>query len=254
VFIFFQKTIDIDLPLWDIDHAHGNNYRQSDDMRTKMLALTAAAVTAGFLTASAQVYSINTVGYINLNLSNGFNLVANQLDVDGFGTNNTLQTVFGTNFGSVNASIYAFSNGAFVTPAASWSKKSGWTGGTAAANWALNKGKGVFVQVNGAATITLSGNVLQGSLATPYPGGFNVLASQVPQGGKLQTDLGYAPNNGDNIIRFNVTNQAYISPFYSYSKKSGWTPSEPVLNVGEAFWLQTGAGVSGTWSRNFTVQ
>ena len=35
------------------------------------------------------VYSLNVVGYINIPLVEGFNLVANQLDFDGTGLNNT---------------------------------------------------------------------------------------------------------------------------------------------------------------------
>src|ERR1043166_2369568 len=69
-------------------------------MRTKTLFLAAALSAAGLATSLAQssnVYSLNVVGYINLQLTNGFNLIANQLDLDGTGTNNTLNTSIGTN-------------------------------------------------------------------------------------------------------------------------------------------------------------
>jgi hypothetical protein len=222
-----------------------------------MLVFAAAAMTAGFLTAYAQtpVYSVNTVGYVNLNLSNGYNLVANQLDFDGTRTNNTVQNIFNTNLPN-GASVYAFSNGSWQLPAAQYFKKGGWQGsGTNAVNYALNTGGGVFIQISGAATVTLAGTVMQGNLATPYVGGYNIIASQIPQGGRLQTDLGYTPNSGDAIYRWNPTNQTYILPAYNYLKKGGWQApnGEPVMNVGESFFLQTGGGVSGSWTRNFTV-
>src|SRR5882672_2548950 len=49
-------------------------------MRTKTLLLTAVLGIAGAATSMAQaVYSVNVVGYINLTMKPGFNLVANQL-------------------------------------------------------------------------------------------------------------------------------------------------------------------------------
>ena len=72
-------------------------------MRTKTILTAAALLAAGALTSMAQsnVFSLNVVGYYNLSLTNGFQLVANQLDLDGTGVNNTLQSVFGTSLGSV---------------------------------------------------------------------------------------------------------------------------------------------------------
>src|SRR5260370_14962017 len=50
-------------------------------MRTKTLLLTAALAAAGALSSMAQsnVYSLNIVGYVNLTLSPGFNLVSTPL-------------------------------------------------------------------------------------------------------------------------------------------------------------------------------
>jgi hypothetical protein len=48
-------------------------------MRTKTLLLTAALAVAGLSSASAQVYSVNAVGYINLSLPKGFSMICNQL-------------------------------------------------------------------------------------------------------------------------------------------------------------------------------
>ena len=46
-------------------------------MRTKTLLLTAALAAAGVVSSMAQVYSVNSVGYVNLTLPNGFSMIAN---------------------------------------------------------------------------------------------------------------------------------------------------------------------------------
>src|SRR5213075_206777 len=68
-------------------HTQNNTYRH---MRTKTTLLTAALVAAGALTSMAQVYSVNIVGYINLNIPKGFSMIANQLDTT---PDNTLASV-----------------------------------------------------------------------------------------------------------------------------------------------------------------
>src|SRR5205823_10525287 len=64
-------------------------------MRTKTLILTAVLSAAGLATSFAQnpVYSQNAVGYINVNLSAGYTLIACQLNAS---PNNSLETLFGT--------------------------------------------------------------------------------------------------------------------------------------------------------------
>src|SRR5882724_11613488 len=64
-------------------------------MRTKTLLLTAALTAAGALTSTAQVYSVNMVGYINLTIQpKKFALVANQL-------NNTVNGVTDNSIGAL---------------------------------------------------------------------------------------------------------------------------------------------------------
>ncbi|HKX60959.1 MAG TPA: hypothetical protein VJS65_03930 [Verrucomicrobiae bacterium] len=48
-------------------------------MRTTLFLIAALSV-AGATTSTAQVYSVNTVGYIKLTMVPGFNLVGNQLN------------------------------------------------------------------------------------------------------------------------------------------------------------------------------
>ena len=68
-------------------------------MRTKTLLLSAAVGAAGLVAASAQtVYSVNSVGYINLSVPAGFSMIANQLDN---GTGNTVADVLTVPDGTV---------------------------------------------------------------------------------------------------------------------------------------------------------
>src|SRR5436189_3239599 len=61
-------------------------------MRTKTLLLAAVLSAAGIASSLAQVYSVNIVGYINLTLSPGLNLITAQLK----GTNQNVNTVIAT--------------------------------------------------------------------------------------------------------------------------------------------------------------
>lgn len=214
----------------------------------------AAAMAAGVVASSAQVYSANVVGYVSLSLTNGYNLINNPLDLDGTGTNNTVQGVFGSQLPS-GSSVYAFAGGAYANPAASYTTKGGWAGGTNAANAALNTGGGVFIKVPSAATVTVVGNVMQGALSTHFINGYNIISSQVPMAGLMQTGLGYTPTSGDTVYIWNSGAQGYNNPASSYTTKGGWAGGgQPNLAIGQAVFLKSAAGAGGNWTTNFTVQ
>jgi hypothetical protein len=102
---------------------------------------------------------------------------------------------------------------------------------------------------------------LQGSLKNAYvpasAGGVWLVSSQIPVQGGVTTVLGYKPNIGDTIYMY--TNGAYSGYVYNKSGHptttnwlSGSTVTEPVINVGQGFWLKTAA--AGTvWTNNFIV-
>ena len=142
-------------------------------MRTKTLLLTAALSAAGIATSMAQVYSQNAVGYINLPLTPGFNLIANQLaQPPGGYTLNAL--IPNPPPGSL---VYRFSGGVFATFTFDDADLIWTPNGTAT----LDLGKGFWIQVPSAYTLTFVGEVPQNTLTTPTPTGFNLVASQVPQ-------------------------------------------------------------------------
>jgi hypothetical protein len=228
-------------------------------MRTKLL-LGVAAIAAGALSAVAQsnVYSLNVVGYINLPMVEGFNMVANQLDADGTGTNNTVTTVFGSGL-PLLSQVYTWNGTTYSISVYSILK------GQTNASWnpviGVNPGQGVWVKVpvgSGTQTVTTVGQVLQGTLANPNVvagGGFSLLSDQVPLAGRLQTDLHYTPSLLDQVYLYDSVAQQYTISVYSILKGTNvasWGPSEPNIAVGQGFWLKSTNGAP--WNQTFNVQ
>lgn len=221
-------------------------------MRTKSLCLGAALLAAGLLASSAQsnVYSLNIVGYVNLSLTNGLNLVANPLDLDGTGTNNTIASVVGTNFPNLTK-VYAFNSGSGSYVSATYSSSSAtWLGGANVAA-AMQPGAGFFIQIPASATLpqtlTLVGNVLVGTNSTQIAPAYQILGSKLPVGGGLVSALGYAPANLDKTYQWVPASQTYGSAHTYSAGTSTWLGGgEPTLNVGEGFWLLGHAGSAWT--------
>jgi hypothetical protein len=230
-------------------------------MRTKTLLLVAGAALVLSLTPSQaqSVYSANVVGYIQLNLTNGFNLIANQLDVDGTGLNNTVVTVFGTNL-PANSAVLAWvpSSGSFSF--ANWTLSKGvlkWSGATNAANQALNPGGAVFVSIPASApattTITLVGNVIQGTNVVPMVTGFNMAGAIPPLSGSIDTNLNYIPSHNDQVLVWSPATQSYV--FYNYTLSKGvwkWSPGSPQISLAQGVFINT-TNTTPAWTNKFVV-
>lgn len=223
-------------------------------MRTKTALLTGALSLAAAATTFAQVYSVNTVGYVNMTLVPGFQLVANPLN-NTAANGNTVGVLFGTSLPEGSA-IYKFVNGKY-DPSNFYNDLDGWT----QPNQGLAPGEGTFLKLAGTVnkTVTFVGDVVQNPAAgqkvtITLNKGYNMVASKVPQAGKLQTDLGYVPMEGDRVYKF--TPGVGYENTYSYNDLDGWmqgaTAKEPSLAVGEGVWLYSPNG--GTWERDFTVK
>jgi hypothetical protein len=215
------------------------------------------------------VYSLNVVGYINIPLVDGFNLIANQLDFDGTGLNNTPANILGTNV-PPNTAVYG------------WALGGGWniaqyTVGRAGAGWSvesgsmptLNPGQGVWLSIPSGGSLTINSNITtvgqvdQGSLINTNfmpAGGFSLLSSIVPIAGGLQTVLNYTPLANDTVYQWSTatTPPSWIINQYTVGRAgSAWSleagpagsPAEPTLSVGQGFWLSSGVGAS--WSNYF---
>jgi hypothetical protein len=237
-------------------------------MRTKVLICAAAlAAVSAFTTMAQNVYSLNVVGYINIPLVEGFQLVANQLDFDGTGLNNTPANVLGASL-PTGSSVFTWNGTAYSESSYAAPKGGG------AATWnnaiSLNPGQGAWLSIPSKglsgtlSNLTVVGQVDQGTLVNTNlakGGGFSLLSSMVPLTGGLQTALSYTPLVGDKVFQWNPTTQAYL-PASSFATPKGggaaaWTPSEPQIGVGasgvsEGFWLSSGAAAG--WTNVFSVQ
>jgi hypothetical protein len=257
-------------------------------MRTKTLALSAllGLIGSASLVAQTNVYSLNAVGYINVPIYPGFNLISCPLICS---PDNTLATIMpnGGLFGAATSNQYlAWEVWQWVPSAASYNtdfadapvagnKKgtvnSGWeSGGTIA----VTPGSGIWLYNPGAATnLTLVGTVPQNGspvMTNTIQQGFNIVGSAVPMSGDLfantNTLLGAVSggtfNSGDAIYTFEPGSQSYdngggAGPVYKASK-SDWagagSSGNPVTtNITEAFWFFNGGGASETWTENFAI-
>jgi len=240
-------------------------------MRTKTLVLTAlGSLSALGLMAqtSTNVYSLNAVGYINVTVAPGFNMIADQLWASGGNAisnilndvNDNLDEVtvykwLGTNFliDNANANVYP--------------SPTGWEYG----NETLNPGEAVWFQNpwNTNMTLTFVGTVPQGTNTVTIGVGFTMASSPVPQSGDLVTVMGFTnENSGDSVYVFNnpggYTTYNYVPATGSVGYGDNWNVptgptiatnapgyGDPQVNIGQGFWYQT--GTANAFTRVFSV-
>lgn len=207
-------------------------------MRTKTLLLTAALSAVGVASSLAQVFSVNAVGYVNVTVAPGFQMIANPLEA----TSNTVSALLsnvpeGTIIYKFNSATGQYSINTFDF--GEWSSP----------NETLAPGEGAFIRNPGttAINVTFVGEVKQGALSNPIPAGFSIRSSQVPQTGTL-VDLGFPGVDGDIVYKFNEGTQSYSIFSFDFG---AWDPAPPVVEVGESVFVSKVAASS--WNRTFSV-
>jgi hypothetical protein len=228
-------------------------------MRTKTLLLTAALGAASIATSMAQaVYSVNIVGYINLTMKPGFNLIANQLN-NGSPANRitTLFTdppeesqVLEFAGGNYHSDIYIRDLGGWVDAIE----------GTASTT-AVDPGEGIFF-FNAALSdhpVTLVGEVILGATTVTLNPGFTLFSSKVPMNIDVTPANGLIAGEEDQFLTFNALTQNYNTGLINLADLGGWvdqvsgTPTAPSLVVGQgAFYFNASVGTPRAWSRTFT--
>ena len=229
-------------------------------MRTKTLLLTAALAAAGVVSSSAQVFSVNAVGYVNLALPVGFSMIANPLN----GVNNKLDTILPLPDAAEGTEMYRFANGAFGDVITFYGGGVGWFTSNPDPNWTvLNPGEGVFIRPIAAMTITFVGEVPQGTLSNPVSAGFSIRSSQVPQQARLGATgvagtLNFPAADTDNVYVFNSATQSYKDVYTYYGGTDNFwfsnadaDPAGPLIAVGTSFWSQKTTAAA--WGRTFSV-
>jgi hypothetical protein len=218
-------------------------------MKAKTLLIAAAALAAGVMTSQAQVYSQNIVGYINVPLNNasGYSLVANQLDLDGTGTNNSIYTTVGTNLPN-GTKVEAWNGATFKS---STINNGVWSLNNQVVTNAVNPGSGFFIFYSAPTNITFVGNVITGTNIYNYNYSYDIAAPSGPVTGTIGTALGYVPNNGDVVEVWNGS--TFKSHTYSGGAWSG-IGGEPVFStVGQAVFLHPST-TPVSWTQILNVQ
>lgn len=212
-------------------------------MKTKALLLAGLVTLAGVAASEAQtVYSVNAVGFVNVDVPVGFSMISNPL----ISSDNTLNSLI-TGV-PVGTTIYKFNPvaGAYTISA---------TYAGSGAKWQPNgnsvtlvPGEGAFIQAGSAFTITFTGEVAQGAASnSSLVAGFQIVSSTVPAAANLSA-MGIPAQPGDTVYTFNTAANQYASSTFT---GSSWLPQNPTIAVGQAFFLQKSNPAS--WNRNFTI-
>jgi hypothetical protein len=236
--------------------AHGN--KTVNIMRTKTLFLTAlGSLSALGLMAqtSTNVYSLNAVGYINVTVQPGFNMIADQLWASG---GNSVSNVLSDSNDSLDGvTIYKWTGTSFITDNANnqvYSSPSGWSAG---GQETLNPGEAIWFEATNTMTLTFVGTVPQGTNTVLLNTGFTMASSPVPQSGDLVTVMGLTnETSGDTVFVYNNPG-GYTT--YNYNVNTGSTgygdnwlpPGDPMVNVGQGFWYEASAPIN--FTRVFSV-
>jgi hypothetical protein len=203
------------------------------------------------------VYSLNVVGYINVTMQRGWNLVADQLEPMEPATSNANSIFDGSSpaDGSLlcrfNPATQSFYDAVHYFHGVGWDPPSHNTNDPVLN---LPVGDGFFVWTPTNWTATFVGQVLQGTLINPLPANYSLKACMVPLGGGLTSVEGFPPINNARVYFFQRATQNYTGA-YRYITPVGWQnpPGEPIDRVGESFFLHN-PGPDAVWLMNFTVQ
>lgn len=233
-------------------------------MRTKTLLLSALLGALGSVSVHAQnVYSLNAVGYINVTLLPGYNIIACPLVTV---PDNTINTLINNGTHIYNGDAVYFFNattGSYSSDSASarTSNTNGWANnGTNV----LSPGVGAWFYNNASSnvTITFVGTVPSGSTNNPILPGYNLISSIVPSSGDLITNslTGLTNYNiGDAVYVYNPTNQAYVGYQSSHRGVAGYNTNwaatgDPTTdNVYEGFFYYNSTATDVNWVENYSV-
>ncbi|HNQ73679.1 MAG TPA: hypothetical protein PKN95_08760 [Verrucomicrobiota bacterium] len=206
-------------------------------MRTKTILAAAAFIAAGALysTAQSNVYSLNIVGYVNVDLTaNQYALLSNPLKPsDGnYDVSNIVKLADGS---SDSSQCLTWSGTAWES--IDWLDGVGWS---EPKNIAL--GQGFFVRATSNQTITFVGEVQTGTSSTTLSPGLSLVGSKVPVAGNYP---GSTVGNDSDAI-FVWAGSAWDT--IDYIGGLGWTsadPNGPAIGVAQGFFYNnTGAALN----------
>lgn len=186
--------------------------------------------------ASAQVYSVNIVGFCNREYPAGDNLIANPLSF----SNNTLNSIFiaGLPSGST-LSLWNTATARFLAPSI-YTAGSGWS-----IDYSLSPGGGALLHLPTICTQTYVGEVLhidssEGILPVPPPlraDGVYLLSTISPMDGGFYELIGRGAREGESVYYRDLGSMAYVTTTY---RAGGWDNGEPRVRIAESAFFNLG--------------
>lgn len=220
-------------------------------MRTKaLLGLAAAlAVSATTVVAQQNVYSLNIVGYVNVDIQPGLNLISNPLKPSN-GNYNITNTISLPDTAD-GALIFKWAGASWSSTIPSWIGGFGWD--TA---MDIPLGESFFLQSPVATKVLFVGEVATGDIPYSLPPGLSAVANKVP----VAEPWPGSDNGNDGDVIYTWGGNAWSSTLWSYIDGFGWdsgtaatNPNGPTLPVGGgAMYQNTGPALS--WTRTFNPQ
>jgi hypothetical protein len=223
-------------------------------MRTKaLLGLAALAVSAATCVAQSNVYSLNIVGYVNVDVQQGLNLISNPLKPSNGDYNITNTIALPDSLDG--ALIFKWAGTAWASDIPSWISLGGGTGA-----WdtpmVIPHGESFFLQAPAAAKVLFVGEVATGDVPYSVGPGLSAVANKVP----VAEPWPGSDNGNDGDLIYTWSGNAWSSDLWTYYDGIGWNAggagdnvNGPTLPVGGgAMYLNSGSALS--WTRAFNPQ
>lgn len=212
------------------------------------LLIAAAALGATVISSQAQVYSQNVVGYANVKLVTGYNMVANQFNC---GISNGANEVFpnipdSTAIFQWNGFGYTVTYKDFSAPPDQYYMSDYATPTNAPI---ILPGQACFLQLPFDVTNTFTGSIAAlaggGTATNDLITGYNMVGSKIPYAGSVtNTSFNFNPPDSTAIFSWNgsgytIVYKDYSAPPDQYYMSDYATPTNPpALNVGQGVFMQ----------------
>jgi hypothetical protein len=237
--------------------------------------MSALLGTLGSISAMAQstnVYSLNAVGYVNVSLQPGYNIISCPLLAS---PDNTVGTVLNNGDGHLTGFEVLFFNPATGLYSDDIGQTVGGRGGTSNTNGWENNGTnvlspGLACWIDNPSNIvvnqTFVGTVPSGTMTNVLTKGYNLVSTILPISGDIVTNPLSTLTNfnlGDSVQTYNNPGNLQYTVYTAssglrgqggYGYNSLWNaPGDPIVtNVGEGFWYNN-AGNTINWVQSFSV-
>ena len=214
-------------------------------MKRASLAVTLSAALCCSLFAT--LVPITPVGYINILLRPGFNLISIPLKMP----NSEIAEVFGAGHDLPDGlTIYIMENGQFY--GTTYSASAGQFEPSTIARKTIPPGRAFFVYnpLQSQLTLAFAGEIPTGQLTNSLPDGFSAVAPMIPRSGTLSAH-GFPTAPRDVIYFWDATNQVFRGSTFD-DIDGAWLSREESVSPGEGFILFKREAVD--WIIDFELQ